>query len=416
MKVITTHVNADFDCLASMIAARKLYPEAFLVFPGSQEKNVREYLKQSETDWGFTRVREVPLSAVSQLVVVDTRHSSRIGDFGPISLRPGVRVHIYDHHPSPAGDIPAELEIVREVGATTTLLVEILQERRIPISKEEATVMALGIYEDTGSLSYTSTKPEDLRAAAYLLAQGADLAMISHHMRQEMSFEQMSLLHDLLAAAERHAIDGVDLVVAWARRERRVGDVAQVVHALGDLQGAGVLLVLVEMEGRIHLIARSRVAGVNVAAVARGFGGGGHPSAASATLRHLTLLEAREQAMALVCEQIRGVRKVGEVMVAPAQTVDPQASLAQAEELMTRFGINALPVVDGGVPVGIITRQIVERAIHHGLGRERVNELMNTEFPEVTDGTLLQEAESLMLEGSASSPWWSRGAAACWGC
>jgi len=399
MQVITTHVNADFDCLASMIAARKLYPEALLVFPGSQEKNVREFLKQSEIDWRFTRIKDIPLSAVTHLIIVDTRHSSRIGDFGPLSLQPGVRVHVYDHHPSLAGDIPAELEVVREVGATTTLLVEILQERKISISREEATLLALGIYEDTGSLSYTSTKPEDLKAVAYLLGQGADLALVSHHTRREMSSEQIALLHDLMAAAERHAIDGVDLVVAWARTERRVGDVAQVAHTLGDLQGAGVLLILVEMEGRIHLIARSRVVGVNVADVARGFGGGGHPTAASATLRHLTLLEARERATAMVCEQIRGVRKVREVLVAPAHTVDSKMSLAQAEELMTRFGINALPVVDREVPVGIITRQIVERAIHHGLGREKVSDLMNTEFPEVTDDTLLQDAEHLMMEG-----------------
>ena len=42
-EVITTHVNADFDALASMIAAGKLYPEAALVFPGSQEKNLRNF-------------------------------------------------------------------------------------------------------------------------------------------------------------------------------------------------------------------------------------------------------------------------------------------------------------------------------------------------------------------------------------
>jgi tRNA nucleotidyltransferase (CCA-adding enzyme) len=40
MSVITTHVNADFDALASMLAAQKLYPDALVVFPGSQEKNL----------------------------------------------------------------------------------------------------------------------------------------------------------------------------------------------------------------------------------------------------------------------------------------------------------------------------------------------------------------------------------------
>ena len=41
LTIITTHVNADFDALASMLAAQKLYPDALVVFPGSQEKNLK---------------------------------------------------------------------------------------------------------------------------------------------------------------------------------------------------------------------------------------------------------------------------------------------------------------------------------------------------------------------------------------
>ena len=48
MEVITTHINADFDTLASMIAARKLYPNAIVAFPAGIEKNVRDFLKRFE--------------------------------------------------------------------------------------------------------------------------------------------------------------------------------------------------------------------------------------------------------------------------------------------------------------------------------------------------------------------------------
>ena len=47
MDVITTHVNADFDAVASMLAAKKLYPDATLAFPGSQEKGLRDFFLQS---------------------------------------------------------------------------------------------------------------------------------------------------------------------------------------------------------------------------------------------------------------------------------------------------------------------------------------------------------------------------------
>ena len=46
LTIITTHVNADFDALASMLAAQKLYPEALVVFPGSQEKNLKNFFNQ----------------------------------------------------------------------------------------------------------------------------------------------------------------------------------------------------------------------------------------------------------------------------------------------------------------------------------------------------------------------------------
>jgi tRNA nucleotidyltransferase (CCA-adding enzyme) len=47
MEVITTHTNADFDSLASMLAAKKLYPNALLVFAGSQERSLRDFFIHS---------------------------------------------------------------------------------------------------------------------------------------------------------------------------------------------------------------------------------------------------------------------------------------------------------------------------------------------------------------------------------
>jgi tRNA nucleotidyltransferase (CCA-adding enzyme) len=47
LTVITTHVNADFDGMASMIAVAKLYPDAILVFSGSQEKLIRDFFVQA---------------------------------------------------------------------------------------------------------------------------------------------------------------------------------------------------------------------------------------------------------------------------------------------------------------------------------------------------------------------------------
>ncbi|MFB0520503.1 MAG: bifunctional oligoribonuclease/PAP phosphatase NrnA, partial [Desulfatiglandales bacterium] len=74
LEVITTHVNADFDSLASMLAAKKLYPEAIIVFPGAQEKNVRNFfLHTSSYLFDFVRIKDVDLKNIRRLILVDTR-------------------------------------------------------------------------------------------------------------------------------------------------------------------------------------------------------------------------------------------------------------------------------------------------------------------------------------------------------
>src|SRR3989304_10290603 len=145
MKVITTHFNADFDCLASMLAAKKLYPDARIVFPGSQEKNVRDFLKSSDYSFQFDKLKNIPLEDITTLIIVDTRLAGRIGPFEDVVKRKGISVHVYDHHPNTPQDIESEVSVVRERGATTTIFVELLREKGMSISPAEATIMALGI-------------------------------------------------------------------------------------------------------------------------------------------------------------------------------------------------------------------------------------------------------------------------------
>ncbi|RLB06596.1 MAG: polya polymerase, partial [Deltaproteobacteria bacterium] len=286
MDVIITHINADFDALASMLAAQKLYPEAKLVFPGSQEKGLRDFFVRStfyvlEAD----RVKDIELENIKRLIIVDTRQRSRIGKFAQIVGKPGLEIHIYDHHPPSADDVRGTLEVIEERGATITILLKLLKQKRISITPDEATVMMLGIYEDTGSLTFSSTTEEDFCAAAYLLSKGASLNIISDMITRELTAEQVFLLNDLIRSAERYNIRGVEVVVTTGSSDRYIGDVAVLVHKLKDMENLNVVFALIRMEERVYLIGRSRLEEVNVAEVAVEFGGGGHPTAASATIR-----------------------------------------------------------------------------------------------------------------------------------
>ena len=399
MKVITTHFNADFDCLASMLAAKKLYPDARIVFPGAQEKNVRDFLKASDYSFQFDKLKNISLDEITTLIIVDTRLTGRIGPFESVVKRKGVSVHVYDHHPNTPQDIESEVTVVKERGSTTTIFVELLREKGIPLTPAEATIMALGIYEDTGSLTFTSTKPEDLEASAYLLSIGANLNVVSDFIYRELSPEQFSLLNDLIHGLEIHDINGLPVAVATASSDHYIGDLAILTHKLKDMENLNCLFVLVRMEDRIHLVARSRIEAVDVAAVAHEFGGGGHPTASSATIRDMTMIQIEERLINILKEKVHPVKLAKEMMTYPVKSVQRDEAIKSAEELMTRYNIGALPVLDGKKPVGLITRQIVEKAIFHHLKEEKVSDLMISEFSTVHSDTPYRRIDEIIIVG-----------------
>ena len=126
LTVITTHINADFDALASMLAAQKLYPEALVVFPGSQEKNLRNFFINSMVYlFNMADIKDIDFTSIKRLVLVDTRQANRIGKFSSILDRPDIDIHIYDHHPPMSNDIKGHYEVHHLTGATVTILTEI---------------------------------------------------------------------------------------------------------------------------------------------------------------------------------------------------------------------------------------------------------------------------------------------------
>src|SRR3990172_9029371 len=245
MEVITTHINADFDTIASMMAARKLYPDAVLVLPGSKEETVKGFLLQSALySLEMKKLREIDLDKITRLIFVDIRNASRVGPFRDLIGRPGVDVHVYDHHPEGDADIRGSVEVIKKVGSTTTILVGILKERGIPITADEATVMMLGIYEDTGSLSFPSTTVEDYLAAAHLRACGANLGAVSDILAKDFTAEQISLLYALIRGAKTSPAHGGELGSAEARREEYMGERAVLVHKRRDMEAVNVLFAV----------------------------------------------------------------------------------------------------------------------------------------------------------------------------
>jgi tRNA nucleotidyltransferase (CCA-adding enzyme) len=378
--VITTHNNADFDALAAMVAASKLYDGATLVFPGSQEKTLRNFYIQSATYlFDFKNAKDIDPASVRTLVLVDTRQASRLGHINKIlERRDDLAVHAYDHHPDSDDDVPHSRGIVEPWGATTSILIGEMRERGVTLSGDEATILGCGIYEDTGSFTFTSTTEHDFLAAAWLRTQGMDISVIADLLERDLTTEQVAILNTLLESAATHEINGVPIVIAEVSLDYYMGDFALLVHKMLDMENIRVLFALGRMQDRIHVVSRSRTPEVDVGTICTSLGGGGHAFAASATVKDRSLPQVKDELFALLYSHINPQHLVRDLMSRPAVTIDTDSTIDQAVEVMARYGFKAIPVVDPGTRrvAGLLEHQIADKAQAHGLGDVRAAEYM----------------------------------------
>jgi tRNA nucleotidyltransferase (CCA-adding enzyme) len=401
MDIITTHLNADFDGLAAMVAARKLYPGAVLVLPGGAQETVRRFLALH--DLGLTRLKNLALQQVTRLILVDTQEPERLGPLQPLCMNPAVALHIFDHHPETApeagqGTRHAELKVVEPVGATTTVLIERVLQQGLALSPLEATVLALGLYDETGSFSYVSTTPRDLEAAAVVRRAGADLTVVVDTLRQPLDPDAIALLHDLLQRSETYYLEGGKVLLATSQDERFRGDLAEVVHRLTELKGLDAVVAAIALNDKIEIIGRSRRPCLDVAQIVAAFGGGGHPGAAAAIVKDRTMVEVQAQLRQLLLARYRPTLLARDVMTSPVMTIPEEATLTEAAQRLTTSGIPVMPVLDQRQHYrGVVTRALVQQGLGRGLGDAPVQTCLQTALYTGTPATPWREIELQML-------------------
>ena len=398
--IITAHANADYDALGAMVAARKLYPEAALILPAGTERILRDFFMQSAALlFGFRYAKDVDLSAVRTLVLVDTRQRGRISHVAPVLDNPGLVIHIYDHHPASPDDLSGEVERVEIWGAATSILIDEIRKRDIELSRDEATIIGLGLYEDTGSFQFPSTTPHDFAAAAFLCARHMDVNTIREILKPEVTADQVNALHTLLDSATTHEIQGIPIVMAEFTADEFIGDLAASVHKMMDITQAKVIFAIANMADRVQIVARSQLPEVDVGRICASLGGGGHVGAASASVKNSTMAEVKDSLFALLYSSIKPDLTVGHIMSFPVHSVDTTHTVREAEDIMLRFGLKVMPVLEPGTRlcVGLLEHQLAARALVHGLGDQPAAEYMQRQVSTVPLGSTLYPVMEIVL-------------------
>lgn len=398
MHLIVTHTNADFDALGSVIAAKKLYPHSRLLLPGSPERAVREFLSIFKDVIRTENESECRLDDIDGLVIVDTRHKSRIGIAARLIDEKGIRPIIYDHHPRTEYDIPAKKDFHRELGATITILLEFIKRKRINLSPIEATILLLGIYEETGSLTFRTTTKQDVDAVSFLLSHGARLAMVSSYLNRELSEEELAFLVRLINSTSIYNVNGVKVAVSLTDAGSYVGELATIANKLADVENMKVIFVLVKTDSRINIVARSHIQDVDVNRILKHFGGGGHAAAASAKVFREDIEGLKSELLGLLKKTVR-VRICARDIMSPAAFVTEDTKVKEVKRLLRKRMLEGAAVISRkGAFLGIINAGNVNKAIRRRFSHARVKGYMLTKVNTVTPDTPLYKVQELLAQ------------------
>ena len=400
MEVILTHENADFDAVASLLGASKLFPEAIPVLPRRVNRNGRAFLSLYGAELPFVEPDDLPRRRkITRAILVDTQSLTTLK-----GMRSDMRVDIIDHHELDR-ELPPHWSYSGEtIGAATTLLVEKIsasahaEASALKLTGIEATLLLLGIYEDTGSLLYQGTTARDARAAAWLLEQGARLAVVGEFLYHPLAPEQRELYEQLVKQSEPHEIEGHTIVVACVQAPGFSDEISTLAHKLRDLLDPAALFVFVALDGHLQLVARSTTDDIDVSIVAKQFGGGGHNRAAAAHIRDLSLEEAREELLRLLPDVVRPAVTVAQVMSRGVQVLSPDDTVGDADDRMRRTGHEGYPVVAKGRVIGLLTRRGVDRALQFEMADVPVTQVMEAGGVTVSAHDSVERLQQLMIE------------------
>lgn len=393
--VILGHAGADFDCVASMAGLSRLYAGAVPVLPGSLEPNVEEFLRLYEGHFRFVRVPAPALlkEDIGTVILADTMIASRLGEYKGILSLPGVRLIAYDHHePSSASVAHIDDGHIRKCGATASLVTSALREHLVPVNPDEATLLALGIYEDTGSLLFPETTAFDVEQAAYLLKAGASLSMVARFVTTYLAPDQQTVLENALTNTQVRTVAGAQIAFAVVHAERNVGNLSVIVHRLAQIIKAEALFLVYQTPQALYVLGRSDRL-LNVAELLAPLGGAGRIHAAASILRDGTSAEAAQQQIVSAIGERRAQRHlvVRDIMTPYPATVSQDRVAEEALQEMINLGFSVLPVERDGHIVGIVSKKALEKASLSRLQQKPVHYFLNTRIPTVSLSATVEE-------------------------
>lgn len=399
MQIVTTHNNTDFDALASMVAATILYPGAIPVLPKNINPNVKAFMSIHKDILNMYSPKEIDFDKVKSLVVVDINSWARIAHVDELRKRNDLEIIIWDHH-SNNGDINSAQKYYDEMGANITIMIRQLRKERKKITPIQATLFLTGLYEDTGNLTFPSTKPEDASVASYLLNNKADLNVLSRFLRPAYGKKQKDVLFEMIKSAKRTKVNGCNICVNKLDIKGHVEGLAIVVRMCREIFNVDAAFgIFTDRErGKSIVIGRSNTEDINIGSIMQSMGGGGHSGAGSAMVKSANPDAVKKMIVELIRGNQQASVQISDLMSFPVFSIPSNNSMKEAALILKKKGCTGIPVIDGGKLVGIISRRDFRKARKDSQLKAPVKAFMSTNITSVKPGESPMKVAQLMVK------------------
>jgi len=397
MRIVTTHIGADFDALASVVACTFLYPGAVGVLPAMVNPEVKQFLAIHADILRLRPRKDLDLDAVTSLIVVDANSWKRLDRMDALAGRDGLEVICWDHHMEGV-TIESNETHREEVGAAVTLLLEEMQRRDTAISPMHATLFLLGVYSDTGCLRYPSVTARDAAMVSFLIENGADLNVVSAYLDDSLDDAHTEVFGRILEDSEIMDFGAVQVGICALRINSGLTSLAPLVEKYREFKGVDAAFGLFQADcQKCMVIGRGKPRLIDIGQIMRGLGGGGHPGAGSAVIKTASPAEAVLRLKSLIARGCHEAVVVRSVMSAPHRfMVDAEVAMAQAHKTLVDRKISGLMVCRGSVLLGGLSVGDCLKAENGGRSGLPVKGYANRNITRLDPGASCREAVTLM--------------------
>lgn len=287
---LSTHINADGDGCGSQTALARLLGQmgvrAFIVNPTPWPELFRWLLGDDVED--RSPEGAAALAGVDRVIVLDISDLKRLGALADAVRAMPRDALVIDHHLP--GDEPPGATMLSDTAACATaeLVFDFAKERGLTVTPAVARSLYTALVTDTGGFRFGNTSPRCLAVAAELLSHGVDPEQMYARIYSSVPLGRLHLLRDALDTLQVDPKAGIAWVSVHAGALERHGVSSEDLDGVAEYPRsiAGVRLALLFRDlghGKVKVSFRSK-AGVDVHALARAYGGGGHARASGALI------------------------------------------------------------------------------------------------------------------------------------